>query len=168
MCYHGFRAEIKDVPVERFLARFFERCKKYLAAELISLRPTTVIDLGEPTHRLPVSAYKKRGWKDTGSRFSILAGFKEMTDEQGLSPVRKFRADDPNEVSVAEHASVLIPKIASLPDCTGCLSDSEGATDPLFIPGFLRFGDPASRLAQQSIQYEAISVPGEGGDHGDK
>jgi len=168
MCYHGFRVEIKDVPVERFLARFFERCKKYLTAELIRLRPIIVIALGEPTHCLPVSAYKKRGWKDTGSRFSVLAGFKEMMDEQGLSPVRKFRADDSNEVRVAEHASVLIPKIASLPDCTRFPSDSEGATDPLFMPGFHLFGDPASRLAQQSIQYEAISVLGEGGDHGDK
>ena len=132
------------------------------------MRPIIVIALGEPTHRLLVSAYKKRGWKDTSSRFSALAGFKEMMDEQGLSPVRKFRADDPNEVRVAEHASVLIPKIASLPDCTGFPSDSEGAIDPLFIPGFHLFGDPASRLAQQSIQYEAISVLGEGGDYGDK
>ena len=86
MCYHGFRVEIKDVPVERFLARFFERCKKYLTAELIRLRPTTVIDLGEPTHRLPASACKGRGWKDTGSRFSVLAGLKEVTDEQGVIP----------------------------------------------------------------------------------
>ena len=82
--------------------------------------------------------------------------------------MRKFRADDPNEVRVAEHASVLIPKIASLPDCTGFPSDSERKIDPLFIPGFLLFGDPAGRLAQQSIQYQAISVPGEGGDYGDK
>ena len=132
------------------------------------MRPIIVIALGEPTHRLLVSAYKKRGWKDTSSRFSALAGFKEMMDEQGLSPVRKFRADDSNEVRVAEHASVLIPKIASLPDCTGCLSDSERKIDPLSIPGFHLFGDPAGRLAQQSIQYEAISVLGEGGDHGDK
>lgn len=159
---------MKDAPVERFLSAFFRRCKKYLTADLICLRPIIVIALGEPTHRLLVSAYKRRGWKDTGSRFSILGGFKEMLDGEGFYPVRKFRADDPNEVRVAEHACTLIPKLTSLPDCTGFLSDFEGTTEPLFIPGFRLFGDPASWLAQQPMQYEAISVLGEGGDYGDK
>lgn len=159
---------MKDAPVERFLSRFLRRCKKYLTAELIRLRPTIVIALGEPTYRLLVSAYKRRGWKDTASRFSILAGFKEMMDGQGFYPVRKFRADDSNEVRIAEHACTLVPKLTSLPDCAGFLSDFEGTIELLFIPGFRLFGDPASWLEQQPIQYEAINVLAEGGDYGDK
>jgi len=168
VCYDGFRAEIEDAPAERFLARFFRRCKKYLTAELIRLRPIIVIALGEPTHRLLVSAYKKRGWKDTGSRFSIVAGFKEMMDGEGFYPVRKFRADDPTEVRVAEHACKVIPKIGSLPGCADFLTDSERTIEPLFIPGFRLFGDPAGRLAQQPMRYEAINVLAEGGDYGDR
>ena len=98
----------------------------------------------------------------------LLRGFKEMMDKEGFYPVRKFRADDPNEVRVAENASRLIPRISTLPDCAGFPTDSEGKIEPSFVPGFHLLGDPAGWLAQQSIQYEAISVLGEGGDHGDR
>jgi len=53
-------AKMKGVPVENILYIFFRRCKQYLTAELICLRPRIVIAFGQPTHRLLVSAYK---WK---------------------------------------------------------------------------------------------------------
>ncbi len=91
-----------------------------------------------------------------------------MMDEQGFYPVRKFKADDPNEVSVAEHACKLIPRIGSLPDCADFRTDSERKIAPLSIPGLQLFGDLAGRLRRQSIRYKAISVPEQGGDHGDR
>lgn len=91
-----------------------------------------------------------------------------MMDEQEFYPVRKFRADDPNEVRVAEHASTLIPRIGGLADCAGFPTDPERTIEPLFIPGFQLFGELAGRLTQQSIRYKVIGVMGEGGDHGDR
>lgn len=47
LCYDGFGAEIGDAPFEGFPARLMGRYEGYLAAGLICLRPTTVIDLND-------------------------------------------------------------------------------------------------------------------------
>jgi uracil-DNA glycosylase family 4 len=54
-------AKEKRIPVERFLSiPFFRNCRRYLTKELVNVKPRIVFALGQPTHRLLVSAYR---WK---------------------------------------------------------------------------------------------------------
>jgi len=90
----------------------------------------------------------------------FISGINKMFDREGFYPVRLFRADDPNEVSVDDYS--WIPVLATLPDWKAILLiDEQGTTqpseiEPLLIPASQIFGDLANWLSNLSISYEGI------------
>jgi uracil-DNA glycosylase len=51
-CTLGVQPSSSERGSEKFLTPFFEKCRVHLEREIVSYKPTVVLTLGEPTHRL--------------------------------------------------------------------------------------------------------------------
>lgn len=90
------------------------------------------------------------------SRFAstFLSGLKEMLDREGFYPVRIFRADDPEEISVDDYGSIAILRSGLNLD----VINFDISIEPSFIPAFCILPDPATMLLQSPIQPENIQI----------
>lgn len=88
-----------------------------------------------------LDGYKNRQDEVSRTISRFLSGLKEMMDKEGFYPVRVFRADDPNEISVNDYSSIPVRHV--LPNW-GDLIDYGEAIEPSHIPTLHLLGDQQS------------------------
>ena len=94
--------------------------------------------------------------KDQISQFvtKFLWGFKEMLDSEGFYPVRIFRADDTEEISIGDCGSIAVLKSVLYYD----VINFNVPIEPSSIPSFYTLPEPATELFRSSINPENIQI----------